>query len=192
MQNLQSKLRIIIASLLVLALILGFQFSSDSERAPDLSSTAPDTRIDFFVTQGVITRWSVEGIRESVTTAEYAEHFESRKLLELDYPYSVGYTAEGEVAHTLSSVSGIYLDDNSRIDLAGTVELHHNPDTEKDTALYTEQLSYYPETGLAQTDLPVEFLNSQGQTNAEGMEFYTQENRVELLSKVRGTYVPSE
>ena len=192
MQNLQSKLRLIIAFLLVLALILGFQFSRDGDRVPSELTTAPDTRIDFFVTEGIVTRWSVDGTRQSVTTAEYAEHFESRKQLEMDYPYSVGYTTEGKVAHTLSSVTGVYLDDNSRIDLAGNVELHHNPETENDTALYTEQLSYYPETGLAQTDLPVEFLNSQGQTNAEGMEFYTQENRVELLSKVRGTYVPSE
>ncbi len=191
MNNLQSKVRILIAFFLVMTIILLFQFSFESDQPLTSGQTNNANRIDFFVRDAVVTRWSIEGSRESITTTDYAEHLENQKLIRMSHPYSVGYGSDGKVIHTLNADSGNYLDDNSRIDLAGSVELHHNPESDMDTALYTEQLSYYPNKDLATTDLDVEFLNSSGQTTATGMEFYTRENRVELLSAVKGAYVPT-
>lgn len=191
MNSLQNRIRIFIAFLLIMVIILFFQFGIKNDQDSPTRISNESRSIDFFIKDSVITRWSAEGEKISVTIAKYAKHFDARKLMELDHPYSLGFYSDGTIAHTLNANTAIYPDDNSRIDLAGSVALHHNPETEQDTTLLTEQLSYFPDRGLATSDQQVEFRSRSGQTNAQGMEFYTRENRLELLSTVRGTYVQS-
>ncbi len=191
MNGLQNKVRISIAFLLIMLIILYYQFGIQDDQKNPARIANQGSSIDFFMKDSIITRWSAEGDKVSVTTAEYAEHFDVRKLMKLDDPYSTGFNPDGTVVHRINANTAIYPDDNSRIDLAGSVELHHNPETDQNTALFTEQLSYFPDQGLATSDQQVEFLSRSGKTKAQGMEFYTRENRLELLSTVRGTYVQS-
>lgn len=185
----QARLRIILATLLVVALILAFQFGGERAVRDQVGDQAAADKIDFFISDGVLTRWTTDGSRESVTSTDYLRHSENRNRMWLTNPYTVGYLNNTEISHTLSSETAIYLDDNSLLELAGTVELHHNPGTEQETGLFTEKLFYFPEQQIARSDEQVEILNSQGQTYATGMNYYANEKRIELLSNVRGTYV---
>ena len=185
------RLRLTVASLLVLALLLTWQFGwrSDTEV---ISSTDPQQRIDWYVEGAVLTRYDEEGIRLSVTDALEIIHFEGKKLSELQQPYTVGYSTDQNVDHTLSAKQALYLDDNSRIDLMGKVELHLNPASEKAVAMFTPTLTYFPERELAVTGDPVEIDSNSGVTRAVGMEYYIAEQRMELLKQVRGNYVATE
>lgn len=186
-----SRVRLLIASLLVLALILVWQFGFRSDQSAQ-TFVDKDQRIDWFVNDGVLTRYDLDGHRSSVTDTQRITHFEGRRESELARPYSIGFKPSQEVTHTLSALTAVYQDDNSRLDLAEQVELYHNPETEQAVAMFTPSLSYFPDKELAVTDDPVEISTPSGETRAIGMELYTSENRMELLSRVRGTYVATE
>lgn len=186
-----SRLRLLIASLLVLALILVWQLGFRSDESAQ-TFVDIEQRIDWFVNEGVLTRYDLNGNRSSVTDTQRITHFEGRRESELTRPYSIGFKPSQQVTHTLSSLTAVYQDDNSRLDLAEQVELYHNPETEQAVAMFTPSLTYFPNKELAVTDDPVEISTPSGETRAIGMELYTSENRMELLSRVRGTYVATE
>ena len=189
--NLRAKIRIAIASTLI-ALFLVFTLllnQGDLEEGSFLKENP--NRVDFFVTDATLTRWSEEGKVSSVTHSPRAEHLINAKQMKLITPFSVGYRQDGTTEHTINAELGFFADDNSQLDLEGSVELHHNPDSERDTALFTEQLRYFPEQNLATSDVAVEFLNNQGSTKGVGMTLNTELNTLDLHSTVRGTYVAS-
>lgn len=189
--QLRAKLRLAIASALI-ALFLIFTLllnQGDIEQDPLIKENP--NRIDFFVTDATLTRWSKEGTLSSVTHTPKAEHLVNSEQMRLTTPFSVGYRPDGTTEHTIHASVGYFADDNSQLDLEGSVELHHNPDSEKDTALFTEQLSYFPEQNLATSDVEVEFLNNQGSTKGVGMTLNTELNTLDLHSTVRGAYVAS-
>ncbi len=190
-RHLRSKLRIVIATALVATILATTFFWQKEGETIQKPTTAATEQIDFFVTDGTLRRWDETGSLVSVTNTPYAEHLPNSKVMLIDTPYSVGFTSKGSVDHTLSAKKGTLLDDNSRFDLAGEVELHHNPETESDTALFTEALSYFPDTGIATSDVAVEFLNQQGTTTGVGMKLDTEQQKLDILTKVRGTYVPA-
>lgn len=185
------RLRAVIAFLLVLAFILVWQFGFQS-RETKSTLYDPAARIDWYVNDGLMTRFDLQGTRSSMTDTDRIVHFEGRRESELTRPYSVGFKPNQEVTHTLSALSAIYKDDNSQLELAEQVELHHNPETDQAVAMFTPSLTYFPQRELAITHDPVEITSSSGETRAIGMEFYTAENRMELLSRVRGNYVATE
>lgn len=186
-----SRVRLLIASLLVLALILVWQLGFRSDESAQ-TFVDKEQRIDWFVNEGVLTRYDLDGHRGSVTDTERITHFEGRRESELTRPYSIGFKPSQEVTHTLSALTAVYQDDNSRLDLAEQVELYHNPETEQAVAMFTPSLTYFPDKELAVTDDAVEISTPSGETRAIGMELHTSENRMELLSRVRGTYVATE
>ena len=190
-RHLRSKLRIFIATALIAAILASTFFWQKEGETVQKTTSATTEQIDFFVTDGTLRRWDEKGVLVSVTNTPYAEHRPNSKVMLINTPYSVGFTAKGSVDHTLSAKNGTLLDDNSRFDLAGDVELHHNPETESDTALFTEALSYFPDTGIATSDVAVEFLNQQGSTTGVGMKLDTEHQKLDILSNVRGTYVPA-
>lgn len=189
--NLRAKIRLAIASTLIaLFLIFTLLLNQGDVEQEGLLQENPN-KIDFFVTDATLTRWSEEGAVNSVTHTPRAEHLVNAEQMKLTTPFSVGYRQDGSTQHTINAELGYFADDNSRLDLEGNVELHHNPDSESDTALFTEQLSYFPEQNLATSDVDVEFLNNQGSTKGVGMTLNTELNTLDLHSTVRGTYVAS-
>lgn len=186
-----SRIRLLIAFLLVFGFILVWQLSWRTDETQVIDADL-EQRVDWFVNEAILTRYSVEGVRSSVTDAREVVHFEGLKHSQFKEPYSVGFNANQQVAYTLKADSAVHQDDNSRVDLADNVELHHNPDRDQALAMFTPSLTYFPEKELAVTSDPVEIHSSSGETHAIGMEFYTSERRMELLSKVRGNYVAAE
>ena len=189
--NLRKNIRLIIASCLVVGFVAFSLMFENVDIESSRETTSTDDRIDFFVTDATLTRWSNNGDLISVTQSPFAEHHPHKERLTLQAPYSVGYRIDGSTEHTLSAVKGYLNDDNSRFDLAGDVELHHNPEKDQGTVLLTEQLTYFPELELATSDVAVEFLNDQGSTQGIGMTLNTAQNRLDILSRVRGQYVSS-
>ncbi|CAI8245375.1 MAG: Lipopolysaccharide export system protein LptC [Marinobacterium sp. xm-d-530] len=189
--NLRAKMRLIIAAVLIALFLIFTLLLNQGEVEQDTLLKDNPNRIDFFVTDATLTRWSVEGAVTSVTHTPRAEHLVNANQMKLTTPFSVGYRQNGTTEHTINADLGFFADDNSQLDLEGSVELHHNPDSEKDTALFTEQLSYFPEQNLATSDVAVEFLNNQGSTKGVGMTLNTELNTLDLHTKVRGAYVAS-
>lgn len=186
-----SRLRLFVAFILIFGFILMWQYGWQ-DKQPEPLDVDLEQRIDWYVNEAVLTRFSISGERTSVTDAREVTHFEGLKESQFREPYSVGFNNRQEVAYTLKADSAIHQDDNSRVDLADRVELHHNPNDDQALAMFTPSLTYYPENELAVTDDPVEIHSRSGETRAVGMEFYTAERRMELLSQVRGNYVAAQ
>jgi len=189
--NLRAKIRLTIAASLIALFLIFTLLLNQGDVEQDALLQANPNRVDFFVTDATLTRWSEEGAVSSVTHTPRAEHLINSEQMKLTTPFSVGYRQDGTTEHTINADIGYFADDNSQLDLEGSVELHHNPDSEEDTALFTEQLSYFPEQNIAISDVAVEFLNNQGSTKGVGMTLNTESNTLDLHSKVRGAYVAS-
>jgi len=186
-----SRLRLVIALILILGFLLAWQFGG--RQATETTSVSdPRQRVDWFVEQALLTRYDENGARISATDAPRVTHYDGRQESHIDNPYSVGFQPDQSVSHTLKADRAIHPDDNSQLALSGNVELQHKPDTEQAVAIFTPTLTYFPETKLALTADPVQINTSSGETTAVGMEFYTAERRMELLSTVRGTYVGTQ
>lgn len=189
--NLRAKIRLAVATALIALFLIFTLLLNQGDIEEGVLLKENPNRIDFFVTDATLTRWSEEGNVSSVTHTPRAEHLVNSEQMKLTTPFSVGYRQDGTTEHTINADLGFFADDNSQLDLEGSVELHHNPDSEKDTALFTEQLSYFPEQNLATSDVAVEFLNNQGSTKGVGMTLNTELNTLDLHSTVRGAYVAS-
>ncbi len=61
---------------------------------------------------------------------------------------------------------------------------------QKDLKLMTEKITYFPKSKVATTSEPVTIQQAQNQVNAIGMRADLADNKIELLSHVRGHYEP--
>ena len=189
MANIRAKTRLLIAAILMSGFIASSLYFDSEDINHSSSTPLKNESIDFFVTDATLTRWSETGAIQSVTQTPLAEHKKEQNLLKLQTPFSKSLRTDGSTELTLKAKKGFLMDDNSRFDVAGDVQLHHNPDSESDNLLLTEQLAYFPPTGVATSDVDVEFLNNQGRTEGVGMTLDTSKNTLDILSRVRGQYV---
>lgn len=70
------------------------------------------------------------------------------------------------------------------------VIIKQNQEGQGGGSLKTEELTYFPQTKLARTDLPVLYEQPGGIIRSQGMIAYLEEKRVQLLSRARATFEP--
>lgn len=72
------------------------------------------------------------------------------------------------------------------------VIIHQKKDKHRpETTFTTEELSYFPKDKRATTSKDITFVQAENVIRSTGMNAYLAENRVQLLSNARGTYVPN-
>lgn len=81
--------------------------------------------------------------------------------------------------------------DGSLVELLDRVVLQRDLADGTSTRLETSQLLLKPQQKFAETDKPVTIRSTNAITRATGMRAHLQEERIQLLSEVRGTYEPA-
>jgi len=183
---LQSRLRLAISLILLLVPLLWWGFSATAPRREP--TPGPDTeQTDFFIRDARITRWNLQGEVAQTLASPLIRHYPDAGEMHLNAPRARIPGEQGNDIH-IQAREGRMPDSQERIILAGDVLLHDNPPSGRVTEMQTEQLTLYPPRDYAHTDQPVRVTQGPDHTESRGMEVYFDEQRVELLSEVKGTY----
>jgi len=183
---LQSRLRLAISLILLLVPLLWWGLSSTD--TGDKAAVSPGKeRTDFFIRSARITRWDMAGEIAQELESPLLRHYPDAAEMHLESPRARIPDEPGKDFH-IQAREGRMPDSQERIILAGDVLLHDNPPSGRLTEMRTELLTLYPPRDYAHTDQPVRVTRGPDYTDSRGMEIFFDEQRVELLSEVKGTY----
>lgn len=122
--------------------------------------------------------------------AENMLHFPDDDSATLEKPHLIVFRGEEEF-WDIRAESGLVLNKGESVILQGDVIiLRVRPGDEEALQVYTSDLTVRPDEKYVETDAEVTIKDGQGVTRAVGMWADLNQRRVELLSNVRGTYVP--
>ena len=181
-----TRLRLITSiTLLLIALVYWGFFGSPN----DTPLTNPDNpeRVDFFIRDAHITRFDKNGQVAHIIQSPHLQHLPVPELVSLTRP-TITVTGDASGSLEISSDDGSMTDDESMIELAGNVRVIDNSELETLLVLTTAVMTLFPPESYAKTDAPVTIQQGNNQTDAIGMQLWLRENRIDLMSDVRGYY----
>ncbi|MGI0115631.1 LPS export ABC transporter periplasmic protein LptC [Zooshikella sp. RANM57] len=181
---------------LILLLILGYGLFTFLNQPDAFNLTAPtsdkkeDAAIspDFFMESPVITQYTTQGERDYIVVAEKVSHFPHNDISLIDQPDILITRKQSSDWHTTSR-QGRILPGGDVMELWDNVVVREQKTTgNPGMIITTEFLTVYADQNQAKTKRPVTIKTVNSVVNAVGMNAYLDEERVELLSNVRGTY----
>ena len=92
--------------------------------------------------------------------------------------------------YIINAKSGMVLGEQQYLYLEGDVNIRRYDKNELLSYMSTESLWIKPNENLVETDKAVKFVDALGEINAVGAKADTHTQRLELLSEVKGNYVP--
>ncbi|MGB2129944.1 MAG: LPS export ABC transporter periplasmic protein LptC [Marinobacterium sp.] len=161
----------------------------NSPTAPDTNlGNKPDIQVDFFIQNADMTRWSQDGTPAHSINTQLMRHLPERGLTLLSAPEVLVPAEPGQPPYRLRADQGQVPDSQEQVELAGNVLLHDNPLSGAAVELSTEQLTFFPAEDRAHTGHSVQIQHGDDITEALGMDVFFEEQRIELLSDVKGVY----
>lgn len=176
--------------LLLLAGVAGSQWLRivNEPTAPTMpESHAPDYAMDDFD----LTAMGSNGLPVHQLDSPFMAHYPDNDTTEFNQPHIVIYRQLAEPWH-INGGHGWMSGDHSYILFGGAVRID-NPTAKADQAmrLDTHELRVLAVEEYADTDQPVTIRTQNSLTEGVGMHAYIKQGRLQLLSKVRGTYAPN-
>ena len=134
-----------------------------------------------------------DGNRAYTLTATEARHFNRGNRLELENPHMVSFSKPKEGLEQTSpwyvtSQKGTIYNGGKRAVLAGDVQAWQAVKKGGKNEFLTRKLTIFPDTNIAETDLPVTITTPQGKTTGTGMWADLNDEIFKLLSKVKGIH----
>ena len=178
---------------LLLAVLAGLSvwlFQDQPEKGPAVIAriqSAPDSFMENFTTQVL----NAEGQLQYQLQARYMAHYPDDNHSELTQPHFIAYRPDGQ-RWTVVADSGQALNGSQQIMLNGAVTLKRQA---TDTApvnleIRTRDVTIRPADDYAETEQHTTIIRSEGTLETTGLQVYFREDRVQLLSQVRGIYAP--
>lgn len=183
---LNQRQRLLVAAVLLAAPLLWLGLKTGEE--PLISVTGDDVeQVDFFIRQAEITRWQEDGATGQVLTTPLMQHYPEQAAMQLDTPVTRIPRQPGG-HYQLQADSGTLPDSQEQILLTGNVQLHDTPAAGLPARMTTDHLTLYPPREFAHTDALVRVQRGDDMTSAVGMDIFFDQQRIELLSNVKGEY----
>ena len=176
---------------IVVAVVAGISVWLLSEQAPKkprltaLDNTAPDAYMENFTTYIM----SEQGEPRHELHASYMAHFSIDNHSEFTAPQLIFYRPD-ESRWVMSAESGTAEDGAKQIILRGKVTITRRQVVASDSALKinTSELLIRPDDAYAETDKLITITKGEHSLQSNGIRAYFNDERVELLSRVRGVY----
>lgn len=180
-------------TLLILVLVVGLVAATSwlSQKSESPSKPADEETAgvaDYFIRgfEGTVT--GNNGRPTHYLKADYLVHYTDSNITELEKPDLTVYQEKGEKWHIQSELGRMQEDgENDEVLLQGNVTLTQQT-RQQPLKLSTETLLLYPERQYAETDSAVDIRAPGGHIRGVGMKVFGQEERLQLLSDIRGTY----
>ena len=182
--NRKNLLLIAIALLLV---VLGNWLTEEGVKQVDKHLTPPAAmQKGYYLNELVITALNEDGQPQHRLQAKQLNYFDDVEQTELHQPRIELYE-QGKVAWHVNAKRGLLSQKNDEVRLQGNVKLKQSGNTEP-LQLTTSVLRIQPKQGRADTDQPVTLIQANNRIDAVGMMIEQHDQRLILLSKVRGYY----
>lgn len=182
---------ILIASVLVaLAVILNNWLSGQRQQRTQQREAAAQHIPDYFLRGFTATTMDMQGQPDHQLSGELMLHYGDDGSMELTQPRLTLY-AKGKALWHLAAAQGVLNAGGSELTLSGGVRIHR-VESAGPLELTTDNMLIRPKQRYAETDAALTLLHPQGKMEAVGLRAYMQEERLVLLSQVRGRYVPTQ
>jgi len=175
---------------LVVIGLTSWWFSGQIEKQAALPQVVEKTHVPTFYSRNMqLVTMNKQGQPEKKLIAERMIKFLDDETTEFKNPQYIAY--DGKVPPTIIKASKGWLSkEGDEIKLSGTVYIDREAaENFRPFHLITEQLSIFPEKNYAETDQPIKISSQKDWLNATGMQvWFTNPNKIKLLSRVRGHY----
>ena len=148
---------------------------------------------DFYLKDFTLTTMDKAGAPRNRLEAPYMVHYIDDDTSEVTTPRMQVFRKDAP-PWQIDAGSGVILSEGKTVLLRdGVLIRQNNPQNGQHTTLRTSDLTVVPDSETAQTASPVNFTDSVGNVvDAVGMRANFKDERLELLSQVRGKYVPAK
>ena len=185
-------LRKLFAPLLV-ALVAGLSvwlFQGQPHKGPvvtPLTQSTPDSFMENFTAQVLDKQGQPRYQLQAARMAHYADDNHS----ELQQPQFTAFRPDGQ-RWTVVAEAGRAENGSEQIFLNGDVLIQRYPDNAEpsDLQIRTRDIRVRPADDYAETDQPTTIVRNEATLDSVGLQVHFREGEVQLLSQVRGTYVP--
>lgn len=160
-----------------------------SLREPELAeSQAPMLTVEKF--RGV--RLNVAGLREYVIEAPLLQQWPGQRGTQIQQPIIDWYQPDGATREwRLQAEQGWITPDHQQVRLDGNVVMIRDAASGKSpVTVLTRDVLIHPTERQAETAAPARMITPGGEMNTVGMRAWFDQQRLELLSEVRGRYEP--
>ncbi len=146
--------------------------------------------------EGVIMRaMNEQGQPRYEIRATRAVHFTQDDRTDFDAPFITFYLPDGRL-WTLAAEQGQASDGDHDILLSGEVLMRRpqnpaQPMGPAEMEIFTRELRILSDREYAETDQPTTIVHAYGHVDAVGMKVWFKQERLQLLSQVKGTYAPT-
>ncbi len=182
------NLRLLIITLLVALVVIGNNWLSvqREEASRGAETTAPHVP-DYFLRNFAATTMGPGGTPDHRLEAAYMVHYGDDDTMELKEP-RLTLNPRDPAAWQIDAAQGQVSDNGARLELSGGVHMAYGENAELNVA--TENLHFRLDQHYAETQAPITVIDPDGKVTAVGLRAYLTQERLVLLAKVRGEYVP--
>lgn len=178
---------------LLVALVAGLSvwlFQGQPEKGPAVTpqtKNTPDSFMENFTTQVL----DKQGRPQYQLSAARMAHYADDDYSELTQPRFTVFRPDGQ-RWTVVAETGRAENGSEQIFLSGKVTIQRFPNAlaPSNLQIYSRDVRVQPADDYAETDQAITIVQDGGVMNAVGFQAYFREGRVQLLSQVRGRYVP--
>lgn len=176
--------------LLVIAAVIGW-LSWNTTNLKVMKSPKNTDPVDAYMVNADMTQFTKDGKLNFILNSPRMAHHETSNTTSLTSPKFKIYNDNG-IPWDVTADNGMAYDGIEKINLWDDVDIHGIPDhATKPITLLTSKADYYPNKRFAQTDQPVQIKQTDSEVRATGMKVYFDTSSAQLLSNVRGEYVPN-
>ena len=179
-----------IALLLVAVAVLSWWLQRSTEPGSQQAFEQTVHEPDYYMDEFELTSLNLSGQPAHKLYADNMKHYAHDDSATLEQPHLVVFRGD-DGFWDIRAESGRVLNGGESVLLKGEVIiLRITPSGSEALQLYTSDLTVRPHAKYAETAAPVRIKDGRGVTTATGMRADLNQRRVELLSKVRGSYEP--
>ena len=179
--------RLLLILSLVTLLVIATTWLSQTSDKPGPGAKQVSAQIaDYFIRGFDATVTATDGTPSHHMTSESVTHYAESGVVEMTQPRITVFRPQEE-QWQVEAEQGRREGDGNLLTLRGNVLLTQKSRTQP-LQVQTDELFIYPDTQYGETETPVTISSPNGRISGVGMKVYGEENRLLLLSDVRGRY----
>lgn len=168
----------------------GWYFASSSSPKIKLDAKTLYTTTDMTIQHLTVYQYDKEGRLANSLKTPLMHHIPENNTHWLKKPYII-VTQDDQPSWEIQAEEATAIHGGEQITFNKEVKIQQKNETNAESTLLTESITYFPKDKFATTQSDVTFKQAGNIVNAKGMEANLAEKHVKLLSQARGKYVPN-